>query len=389
MKLLDRRFRQHRFFLSSVVVVAPAHVLVRERERACSSRRPSPRRDRDRSSGSTRRGGTSARARRARERTRLRGALRRSVLPSRKMPRHERKPCSGCGRSARIASHRARASPRRPCPPTRIRDGVHSACARCALGMCSVIVVKPPPRTRERRCARRARAVQDLHDFGSVDARPRPPRAPASTCGTEYRWPSTCDVVVDVDASPSTTRRTRSARSAAAQRGASRSPRRAARRLLPYRRITRAFRSTSSSRDARVEGPEREEHLVADAREQPPLRDLHGDLDLRLVARSARARRQHRRAVVLRHLLVRALHPGLVPARARHAATSAGRTPCARGTPPKYSKARTWLAIQSGPRCEYVASAYVRFDAPSTATKSSTSITSPVAASTIRGLLPE
>jgi hypothetical protein len=37
-----------------------------------------------------------------------------------------------------------------------------------------------------------------------------------------------------------------------------------------------------------------------------------------------------------------------------------------------------WLAMKSGPRCVIVASAKVKFDAPNTATNSSTSIRSPV-----------
>ena len=58
-------------------------------------------------------------------------------------------------------------------------------------------------------------------------------------------------------------------------------------------------------------------------------------------------------------------------------------------TPPKYAKARVWLPIQSGPRCVRVASAYVKFEAPSTATNSSTSIRSPVFSSQMHGFLPE
>ena len=46
-------------------------------------------------------------------------------------------------------------------------------------------------------------------------------------------------------------------------------------------------------------------------------------------------------------------------------------------------------AIQSGPRCERVASAYVKFEAPSTATNSSTSIRSPVFSSQMHGFFPE
>ena len=52
--------------------------------------------------------------------------------------------------------------------------------------------------------------------------------------------------------------------------------------------------------DARVQRGEREEGLVAQPREDPALGDLHGDLDLGLVARLRRARRQDRRPVVRR-----------------------------------------------------------------------------------------
>ena len=68
-----------------------------------------------------------------------------------------------------------------------------------------------------------------------------------------------------------------------------------------------------------VERPQRKVRLVAQPREDPPLHDQHGALDLGLVARVPRPRRQHRRAVVRGHLLVRALDAGLVAARQRHA----------------------------------------------------------------------
>lgn len=66
--------------------------------------------------------------------------------------------------------------------------------------------------------------------------------------------------------------------------------------------------------DARVELGHREEGLVAQRRQQPPLGLQHADLDLRLVPRLARPCRQDRRAVVPRHLLVGALDAGLVAA---------------------------------------------------------------------------
>jgi hypothetical protein len=54
-----------------------------------------------------------------------------------------------------------------------------------------------------------------------------------------------------------------------------------------------------------------------------------------------------------------------------------------------YSNARTWLAIQSATVCVFVASAYVRLLAPSTATNNSTARTSPVLESMMCGLSPE
>jgi hypothetical protein len=57
-----------------------------------------------------------------------------------------------------------------------------------------------------------------------------------------------------------------------------------------------------------IEIAEARERLVADASEQPTLRDLHADFDLSLVARRLRARGQDRSVVVAGELSSRALH---------------------------------------------------------------------------------
>jgi hypothetical protein len=59
--------------------------------------------------------------------------------------------------------------------------------------------------------------------------------------------------------------------------------------------------------DARVEGAERKERLVAESRHDPPLGDLHRDLDFGFVPRFGRARRQDGGAVVGGEFLVRPL----------------------------------------------------------------------------------
>lgn len=59
------------------------------------------------------------------------------------------------------------------------------------------------------------------------------------------------------------------------------------------------------------------------------------------------------------------------------------------GAPPRYSKQRTWLSIQSGSCCVQVASAKVYCEAPSTATKISARRISPVMASITSALTPE
>ena len=67
--------------------------------------------------------------------------------------------------------------------------------------------------------------------------------------------------------------------------------------------------------DPGVEGGEGEEGLVAEAGEDPPLGDLDGDFDLRLVPGLRRPRGQDDGAVVLREFLVGPLHARLVAAR--------------------------------------------------------------------------
>ena len=109
--------------------------------------------------------------------------------------------------------------------------------------------------------------------------------------------------------------------------------------------------------DAGVERGEGEEGLVAQAGEDPALDDLHRHLDLRLVARVRRPRGQDHRAVVLGELLVGALQAGLVAARDGDAALELVADHGAPVTPPKNSKARWWLAIQSGTCWVRVASA--------------------------------
>jgi hypothetical protein len=66
--------------------------------------------------------------------------------------------------------------------------------------------------------------------------------------------------------------------------------------------------------DAGIERPEGKEGLVAEPRQDPPLGDLHGHLDLRLVPRAGRPRRQDGGAVVGGEFLVRALQARFVAA---------------------------------------------------------------------------
>jgi hypothetical protein len=66
---------------------------------------------------------------------------------------------------------------------------------------------------------------------------------------------------------------------------------------------------------AGVESREGEEGLVPEAGEDPPLHDLDGDFDLRLVPGLRRPGREDDGAVVLRKVVVRPLHPRLVATR--------------------------------------------------------------------------
>ncbi len=86
----------------------------------------------------------------------------------------------------------------------------------------------------------------------------------------------------------------------------------AARLVRPHRPVVEHAQKLG---EPRVERAQARERLVADAREQPPLGDLHADLHLGLVARRPRARRKDRRLVVPRELRGRALDAGVVAAR--------------------------------------------------------------------------
>src|SRR5438132_10348105 len=67
--------------------------------------------------------------------------------------------------------------------------------------------------------------------------------------------------------------------------------------------------------DPGVEGGEGEEGLVAEAGEDPSLRDLDGDFDLGFIARLRGPRGQDDRTVVLREFVVGSLQAGFVAAR--------------------------------------------------------------------------
>jgi hypothetical protein len=69
--------------------------------------------------------------------------------------------------------------------------------------------------------------------------------------------------------------------------------------------------------EAGVEGGEGEEALMAEAGEDPPLRHLHADLDLRFVPRMLGPGRQDDAVVMPGELLVGALEAGLVATRHR------------------------------------------------------------------------
>jgi hypothetical protein len=76
----------------------------------------------------------------------------------------------------------------------------------------------------------------------------------------------------------------------------------------------RVFRFGEQLRDARIEGGEGEEGLVAEPGEDPALGHQHPGLDFRLVAGLGWPGGEDGGAVVLRELLVGALQPWLVPA---------------------------------------------------------------------------
>src|SRR6185369_854062 len=73
-------------------------------------------------------------------------------------------------------------------------------------------------------------------------------------------------------------------------------------------------------RDRLVERGKAEEPAVAQSDEDPPLYDEHADLDLCLVSRLDRARRNDRRLVVLAELEVRRIDLRVVPVGARDGA---------------------------------------------------------------------
>ena len=93
---------------------------------------------------------------------------------------------------------------------------------------------------------------------------------------------------------------------------------------LASARLVRAHRAAVEIRreleQSRVERAEALELLVADAREQPALGDLHADFDLRLVTRRPRSRGQDGRRVVPPQLRGHALDRRVVAARGGHRA---------------------------------------------------------------------
>ena len=195
--------------------------------------------------------------------------------------------------------------------PLQRASGGSSACARASS--CA---------GRARSCARATSTRRSVRKISTVVAR-RPHvellvhraacTAPSSSGGRTRRG-SRC--------SPSrpSTRRTRSAAAGSAPSAGRSSRSKSSRRLAPYTRIGRSFSSSSSSAIRALSSASEKKVWLRSRAEDPALRDLHADLDLRLVARVRRPRRQHHRAVVLRQLLVRALDPRLVAARRRHAA---------------------------------------------------------------------
>src|SRR5262249_11047100 len=140
--------------------------------------------------------------------------------------------------------------------------------------------------------------------------------------------------------------------------------------------------------DGFVELGEREECAITEFGDDPPGGDLYPNLDFRLVPGFVWPCREDRRAVVSCHILVRTIDLRLVEDALIIPALRLSLTVSA-ATPPKKAKARLCEPIQSASDWLPVASAYVRFDAPSTATNSSTGISSPVVGFTRCGVLPE
>lgn len=140
--------------------------------------------------------------------------------------------------------------------------------------------------------------------------------------------------------------------------------------------------------DPAVECGQRQEAFVAQARQNPALRYLHADLNLRLAPRLARPGGHYRRAVVARHVRVAALQSGLVATRMRNRRLELiGHRDLGDAL---------GVRISSHVRADQVADLLrlggLRvgvFLAPKTATNSSTDTTSPVRGSMCAGLLPE
>ena len=170
----------------------------------------------------------------------------------------------------------------------------------------------------QRRAAVRSDARATVQDLDDVRGEPRFDLFMHESIRHRVQVAVDEHVVVDVDASPSPVGVLEASRRQRSQRGSlDLLEERPAALAVPAQLATVQVHQELAQ--PRVQRTERVEHLVADARQQPPLGDLHGDLHLRLVTRVQRARRQHGRSVVLRELLVGALRLRLVPTRARHA----------------------------------------------------------------------
>ena len=100
--------------------------------------------------------------------------------------------------------------------------------------------------------------------------------------------------------------------------------------------------------DRRVQLLQAEESAVAQARQDPPLRDQDAPFDLRLVLRLARTRRHHRHPVVLRHLRVRRVDLRLDSGPASSPRCAAGRAPGS-PAPPRSTRARAPSRPRSPP----------------------------------------